>query len=408
MGTLKNSPVMVHFPEPGPRAPATPSALRPEGTPRPPAASGLSSRPTEFLETRRFLVLPGRTWWRSVSQGPQKVKLPQDPCSPQSHPTIAWTSSFSCNVSRPCGYLAKFLFYRTMAASVSCQESDQDPVRWETSRHLCVANTDSKPHPGGDPGPFTAQAPTRASWRALTNFGINYEHLGAGNELTGPRLQDGRTSGWTGDAPLRHLGLGGGLPRCVRMDAPARAGVISMVTGPRRLRKEHFLYWNIPQQTNSKTGCGARPGGPDRPPSPRCFPALRAVRPGLPLSARRGRRSAGQPLPLRKTFSIWETQVLSRRLLWAAPGTSCLSQRTLGPARTGRSSDGPSRVPSPAWHPTDARVGRPPAPPRSESALPDGRPSRQPHPPTLRAHQAEGHTRRGPGRRPASGVEPAL
>lgn len=156
VGTLKNSPVMVHFPEPGPRAPATPSALRPEGTPRPPAASRLSSRPTEFLETRRFLVLPGRTWWRSVSQGPQKVKLPQDPCSPQSHPTIAWTSSFSCNVSRPCGYLAKFLFYRTMAASVSCQESDQDPVRWETSRHLCVANTDSKPHPGGDPGPFTA------------------------------------------------------------------------------------------------------------------------------------------------------------------------------------------------------------------------------------------------------------
>lgn len=297
MGTLKNSPVMVHFPQPGPRAPATPSALRPEGTPRPPAASRLSSRPTEFLETRRFLVLPGQTWWRSVSQGPQKVKLPQDPCSPQSHPTIAWTSSFSCNVSRPCGYLAKFLFYRTMAASVSCQESDQDPVWWETSRHLCVANTDSKPHPGRDPGPFTAQAPTQAPWRALTNFGINYEHLGAGNELTGPRLQDGRTSGWTGDAPLRHLGLGRGLPRCVRMDAPARAGVISMVAGPGRLRMEHFLCWNIPQQTNSKTGCGARPGGPDRPPSPRCFPALRAVRPGLPLSARRGRRSAWPAAP---------------------------------------------------------------------------------------------------------------
>lgn len=177
-----------------------------------------------------------------------------------------------------------------MAASVSCQESDQDPVQWETSRHLCVANTDSKPHPGGAPGPFTAQAPTRASWRALTNFGINYEHLGAGNELTGPRLQDGRTSGWTGDAPLRHLGLGRGLPRCVRMDAPARAGVISMVAGPGRLRMEHFLCWNIPQQTNSKTGCGARPGGPDCPPptSPRCFPALQLCAP-----ASRSARAAG-------------------------------------------------------------------------------------------------------------------
>lgn len=122
--------------------------------------------------------------------------------------------------------------------------------------------------PWGRPGPVHSTGPNAGIVESADQLWDKLRASGAGNELTGPCLQDGRTSGWTGDAPLRHLGLGGGLPRCVRMDAPARAGVISMVAGPGRLRKEHFLYWNIPQQTNSKTGCGARPGGPDRPPKP--------------------------------------------------------------------------------------------------------------------------------------------
>lgn len=96
-------------------------------------------------------------------KGPRRVKLPRDPFSSRSHPAIAQTSSLSWNVSRPCDYLAKFPFYRTMTTSVSFQESDQDSVQWETSGHICLANTDSKLHPRGDPGPITAQDPMQAS-----------------------------------------------------------------------------------------------------------------------------------------------------------------------------------------------------------------------------------------------------
>lgn len=127
----KNSPVRgVRAPDP--RPPRLPARLRPEGAQPPPTGSAvIASKPRCFRATRRCVALRGRPVGDPAPKGPLRREAaqgrPQDPsaCALCRRLHRAHARVVLLSVSKPCHHLAKFLFYRTMEASVFCQESEQ-------------------------------------------------------------------------------------------------------------------------------------------------------------------------------------------------------------------------------------------------------------------------------------------